>query len=132
MLEVITLETLTKIDNGRLDEAFKQDLIEINRDMANRPFDDSVRSLTLKIKFKPATFDNKTKKLEQVGVEFEIKKSLPPRNTSPVVMNVNDNNEFLFNDLSLDEPNQHTLDEVVSVDEDEASPASLKINTAAS
>lgn len=108
-LKQLTIDTIGNIDDGRVRLAIDRDLEAICKDVSNRPFDASRRSLTIKIDIIPTP--NSDGVLETVEVDVTTTAKVPKRRAQPAKMLIKPNGKLLFNDHSQDDPKQLTLDQ---------------------
>jgi hypothetical protein len=105
----LTLGSIKDLDNGRLNEAFRQELAHVVRDCNDRSNDQTARKVSLVFSVTP-----KDDAGEAVDVELEIKSTVPPRRSRPFEMAVDMRGgagDLIFNDASPDNVKQRTLDE---------------------
>lgn len=111
MKQKLTLASIKDLDNGRLSEAFRQELGHVVKDCYDRPNDGTARKVALTFSVTP-----KGEGGEAVEVELEIKSTVPPRRSRPFEMAVHPREgDLIFNSDSPDDIRQGTLDEVEPV-----------------
>ena len=101
------LAQLATMDNGRLGLTFKQLLKTCESDCKDRPGLLASRSVTLTVKLTPEMADNG--ELESCNVKHEFDVKLPKRTSKNYNMRAVPGG-LLFNDASLDDVRQGTLD----------------------
>lgn len=112
MIKQLTIDTLGDIDDGRVRLAIDRDLEAICKDLMNRPFDSSRRSLTIKIDIIPTPRSDGV--LETVDVDVTTVTKVPKRRAQPAKMQIKPSGQvgkFLWNDASQSDPKQMTLDQ---------------------
>ncbi len=108
----LRLEELESLDDGRVVAAFNQALKRAARDCEDRPGEEAVRKVTLQCEIKPLMSESGD--LEDVEVSFQIKDTVPTRKTKKYTCayrRLSQGTNLVFNDMSDENPNQHTLDE---------------------
>jgi len=118
MLKEFSLADLKSLDDGRVDEAFKQALERVLGDCSDRPGADSVRKVVLQMELLPIC--GESGELEDVKVGFQVKETIPTRKSKVYSMDVrrtsgNDGRhrrQLVFNDMSEDNVAQRTVDEL--------------------
>jgi hypothetical protein len=108
-VEKFTLASLIDIDGGRIREAWEQALRRCRDDCHDRPGVAKGRKVTLHAILTPVCEPDGS--LGSVDVSFEIDDSLPKRQSPSYNMRAA-RGGLLFNELSPDDINQRTLDEV--------------------
>ena len=103
----LTLESLSKIDGGRLNVAFQQELHRVLQDCIDRPALDTPRTITLKVSTVPTLNDDGT--LGNAVHKVTINGNLPKRESKPYHSHAG-NRGFFVDDLSLDDADQRTFD----------------------
>lgn len=114
MLHPLTLENVALIDGGRIKLAVDLHLKKLLDDCLDRPGTETSRELTLKLAVKPC-LDPDTGECDDVDIEFEIGSKVPKHRSKPVNCTVRKSTRgtmALFNDLSEDNAQQKTIDEV--------------------
>lgn len=103
---------MLEIDSGRIKAALDLELQKMIEDCEDRPLVTKDRVVTLKIKLKPVCNDTT---MESVDVSCEINGKVPVRATNAYNMRARKRAghwSLVYNDLSKDNVNQRTLDEV--------------------
>lgn len=106
----LNVDSLKKIDDGRIDVAFQQEIRHVIQDMQDRPGDDRDRIVTLKLVFKPLCDDRGD--LESVNVKMDIGSKVPSRKTKVFDMKARNSARgpmLVFNEDSLDDMDQTTI-----------------------
>ena len=106
----LTLATIASMDDGRLGEAIDQKIAQVYADLKDRPNLNKDRAVSIKVIFRPVP-DDDGQGLVEVFTQFEIKASMPT-STSRRYHCKADRNGMMFNELSPDEANQLTIDDV--------------------
>lgn len=109
MLTKFELAALVDIDGGRINTAFMQALNRCRLDCEDRPGTKKARKVTMTVDLIPVIDERGD--LGDVVVSFQIKDSLPIRESRPYTMRAQ-KGTLVFNDLSREDPNQLTLDEL--------------------
>lgn len=109
MLKQITLSSVAELDSSRIATAFDQALRRCEADLKDRPAVRAARSVSLTITLKPDT--DSTGELTSVSVAFDVKESIPKRSSRAYVAEMG-RAGLHVNDLSPDDPNQLTLDDI--------------------
>lgn len=126
-LEKFDLETLAKIDEGRIKNAFELALRRCIDDCNERPAFDKTRKVSLVVMMTPVA--DEMGNLDEVTVAFDIGETVPKRQSREYSMQVRGKTQrsLFFNELSPDDIKQMTIDESgprrVAEDDDELSPA---------
>lgn len=106
--QVLTLESLSALDHGKIPAAFNDHMQRVLRDVEDRRLDDRARTITIKCEVKPESEDT-------VNVAFNITSSVPDhrsREYNMLLKNVGGAKRgLLFNPESDDDVQQGTLDE---------------------
>lgn len=106
-LEKFALDSLSRIDDGRLAAAFRHALKRCEDDCRDRPAVKDPRRITLHVTLEPVVEDGDD--LSSVDVSFKIVDSVPKRQTRKYNMRAVPGG-LLFNEASPDEVRQMTLD----------------------
>jgi hypothetical protein len=106
-IEKFRLESLATIDGGRIKEAFEQAFARLVADCHDRPDLKAARKLGLIVIVEPIS-DGGT--LNSIDVNFEMKDSLPKRESRSYNMALDQGGHVVFNELSPEEIRQRTLD----------------------
>lgn len=109
VIERFDLGAISRIDEGRMKEAFEQALRRCMEDCKDRPAVDDERTVSLKASLVPVVGDDGS--LESVDVTFQISDSVPKRKSRIYNMK-SKNGALLFNELSPDDIRQGTIDQV--------------------
>ena len=114
-LTKLKLATLATMDDGRLAVAFEQHLRRCELDIKDRPGVESERVITMTISMKPKSHTTETGQviLESVKSTVKMHDSVPKRKSAPYDLQLDPRGGLLFNDASLDNALQGTLDDVV-------------------
>jgi hypothetical protein len=106
----LTLKNLGELKDGKLAVAFQQAMTRIVGDMMDRPGVNKPRKLTMMIATLPVLDEDGD--LGTVDVQVQMKESYPDRSTGKVRMAPRRNGSLVWNELSLTDPEQRTIDEV--------------------
>lgn len=109
MQQMLSMKSLSEIDNGRLREAFDQALRRAHADCKDRPSVKGARKISLQLSISPVV-DVDTGDLDSCDVGFKIKEAVPERGTRAYNM-VSDSEGLVFNDLARTNARQQTLDD---------------------
>lgn len=104
----LSLETLAKIDNGRIREAFELELQHCYADCADRPALEEARKVTITASLVPVPDDRGT--LDTVRVRFQVQSTQPKRTSKHYEMRAQ-GGALLWNELSPDAVKQMTIDQ---------------------
>jgi hypothetical protein len=110
MKKELKLETIVKIDDGRIAEAWNQALSRVVLDCKDRPGCPDARKVILQMDVVPIIAEDGD--LDTVTGNFQIKDSLPVRKSRQYEFDPKRNGMLAFNDLSEDNVAQRTLDEL--------------------
>ncbi len=104
--------SLMMVDDERVKAAIDLNLRQLAADIDDRGSDGAKRSLTLQIDLTPNVHEGC---VTSVDAEIQITAKTPPRRTRPISMKLGADKSgkpmLEFNDASLDDPRQGTLDE---------------------
>ena len=106
----LTLKNLGEFTDGKLGVAFEQAMRRIVNDMMDRPGVDKPRKLSMLISAKPILDEDGD--LGTVDVQVTLKEHYPDRSTGKVRMAPRRNGSLVWNELSLTDPEQRTIDEM--------------------
>jgi len=106
----LTLSQLDSLDDGRIVVAWQQALKRAVADCEDRPAVGEARKIVLQTEIVPRLDEDG--RLSTVGVQFQIKDSAPVRKTKKYDMQPRRGKQLVFNDLSDDNVQQRTLDEM--------------------
>jgi hypothetical protein len=113
MLRPLTFENIAEIDAGKIKVAFEQHLQKLVADCAERPGNETARTLSLQLNVVPV-IDPDNGNCDDVNIEFEIGSKVPKHRSRMVNCNMRKTNSgqmLVFNDLSEDDAEQKTLDQ---------------------
>lgn len=110
MIEKFEMKSLATIDGGRINAAFERELKRIREDCIDRPGLKRPRQVQLMVTLSPVMDDNGTD-LASCNVQFQIKSSLPKRESKVFNMTADRRGDLLFNELSPEDVRQRTIDE---------------------
>jgi hypothetical protein len=110
MLKKFGINDLPTLDDGRVAATVDKLIRTVVEDCSNRPGVGAARDVTLKIKIKPQTDERGM--CTDVHVDVVSSCTVPNGQSKTFAMAVRPNGTVLFNDLSPDQPRQHTTDEV--------------------
>jgi hypothetical protein len=102
------LETLLLLDDGIIAKQWDQELQQIALDCDSRALDNRPREITLKLTLTPIT-DNHGECVE-VKSEFDVTSKRPSHRSRAYSMAMRRGGMLVFNNLSLGNANQQTLD----------------------
>lgn len=103
------LENLKELDDGRVIEAFNQAIKRAMDDVNDRPGMKKPRTVTLHTSIVPICDEHGM--LDSVKVQMKIVDTVPKRETRVYDMAARRGGMLVFNDLSMDNAKQKTLDE---------------------
>lgn len=103
-------ETLHRLDDGRVCEAFNQAIRRAVLDCEDRPAETKTRKVVLQCELKPVCDDRG--ELTDVAFLFQVKDSVPTRKSKVYrgAYRKTGGTNLVFNDLSDEDPGQGTLD----------------------
>lgn len=104
------LDTLKELDMGKIPAAFNHELAYVVKDCLDRPGDDAVRAVELRLEVTPDC--DASGVAETVTAEFSVKSKIPPRRTKKFQLQASANGTVIVNPESADDVNQGTLDEL--------------------
>lgn len=107
-IEKFDLGSVSKLDEGRIREAFEQALKRCLADCKDRPAVSDARKVQLLATLTPVVGDNG--EMESCDVHFEIHDSVPKRKTKIYNMK-SKGGALFFNELAPGDINQGTLDD---------------------
>lgn len=107
-LHELTLDTLAKMDGGRVGAAFQQSLKRALLDCEDRPHEQKPRVITLQLGIMPAIADGDDV-CDEVRAKVLVSDSVPKRQTRPYSLRLRAGGKAAFNDESLDDINQMSL-----------------------
>jgi len=112
----LTLGSLmNQLDGGRISEAFMAELRRVGADMDDRPGDDKERTVVLTLKLKPVIDDGGD--CESVNGSFHVASTVPKRRSKNYNFGIrNRGAQLVFNDMSEDNVQQRTIDELAGED----------------
>lgn len=108
-LEKFSIDSLKKMDGGRVAIAFEQALKRCQLDCSDRPGLKSARKISLIAVMTPVLDEEGN--LDSVDLEFEIKDNIPARKSRPYNMQTAPRGGLLWNEFSPEDVRQLTLDE---------------------
>jgi hypothetical protein len=101
-------KALAVIDGGRIAEAINQELRKAALDCDDRPGDKRARKVTLQLEIVPKVDDRGN--CDSVDVTAQVKAIHPSRKSQKFDMSLRKNGVLAFNEESLDNADQRTLD----------------------
>jgi hypothetical protein len=117
MRRELKLEELMHVDGGRIAVAFNQALARLAADCEDRPGDNKPRVVTLQCALVPMV--DARGQYEDAKAQFQISDSIPKRKSKVIDLQPTrkskggrQEHSFAFNDLSEDDANQRTIDEM--------------------
>lgn len=106
-VHALNLKSLMEnLDNGRVAEAFQQELRRCVADCEDRPADPKPRSVVIQLNLEPVAIDNG---LDSVNGKFVVTSTVPKRRSKQYNFAVRRGNQLVFNDLSDGNIHQGTL-----------------------
>lgn len=108
LLQELTLESLAKMDGGRLGLAFQQALKRVVQDCDDRPGEKKPRSVTIHLAAIPILDEDGL--ADNCKIQFQIADSVPKRRSKVYDMSLRKGGHLLFNDDSLDSVDQGTFE----------------------
>ena len=108
------LDTVNQVADGTIVEAFNVHVKRAVQDISDRPGDKKARKVVLTMELTPVLQANGL--ADNVAMEVKIKSSIPDHVSRTVEAAIKRNGTALFNDMSPDNPDQMTLDQVSSDD----------------
>lgn len=110
MQQKFSLETIASMDGGRLAIALAEAIKRMESDCRDRPSLDKPRTVTFMIGMRPVA-DPDSDELAEVTVKFSIGEKIPKRESLQYTMKPTAKG-LIYNDLSKDNPDQTTIDDV--------------------
>lgn len=113
MLTELTLKSLAELDGGKIGKAFAIHARKLTDDCIDRPGSKAPRKLTIDLIVTPV-LDPNTGECDDVNVEAEIGSKVPKHRSRPIncqVRKTHKGGQLVFNDFSLDNVDQRTLDQ---------------------
>jgi hypothetical protein len=104
-LEKFTFAALAKLDGGRVAKSVDQAILRAVADCNDRPGLDKARRVTLEIDIEPVMEGS----LHDIALTFRVGEKAPPRGSAAVVMRPAADGTLMFQDLSLEDPDQETI-----------------------
>ncbi len=117
---ILSLSSLSEFDEGVATTTWMKALERAILDCRKRPTSKKPRSITFKTFIEPILspgsegLDNTQAVANEVKITFEVSSSNPPSRTTPRPMAITNKNQLFFNSLDPNNPNQLTVDDVVS------------------
>lgn len=105
-LKEFDLLGIAGIEGGKLNTLVKHQMARMSQDCMDRPGDKSPRKLLIELQCKPVLSQDGT--CEEVHQTFECRHKLPTYRSKTYVMKPTKGG-FLFNEDSLDDPNQMAM-----------------------
>lgn len=112
-MKALDLHQIAEMDGGKYGLLFKREMARLAKDMSDRPALKTKRKVTLTIEMTPRVDGD-----QAYGAEFAlaVKTNLPEQKGGINVATFDRDGRLLFNDMSLDNPNQRTMDELEESD----------------
>ena len=110
MMTQFTFDELCKMDDGRVAVAFEHEMKKVVSDISDRPGDQSARSVTLTLRFKPVAPGGT---IDEVTVGFAISSSVPAKKSKQYSMGLRGSDQLMVNPESASNWRQATLDETM-------------------
>lgn len=117
MIRELTLNGLSKVDGGRVDEVFRRHLSRAIADCEDRPGDKTKRVVQIAVLITPDVQQDGA--VTDVNIECEVSSKVPKHISRTINCAVRSNGRAVFNDLSQDDIDQRTLDEQTVGDDDD-------------
>ena len=113
----LAASSMAKLDRGLLDASINQALLQVAQDCADRPTDDRVREVNIKITVQPLTVldeASRTMMLTGASGQYKVTTKVPPRESKPLNFGIQQNKDgsdcaFLFNENAPDNWKQRTF-----------------------
>lgn len=106
--KLLTLESLARVDNGRMKVAMEQELQTIHNDLRDRPGVTGTRKVVLVLEFKPDLEPDRGD-LAGAKLEFSIESKLPKRKSRRTDLRSAPGG-MIFNDIAPENADQLTID----------------------
>ena len=100
-----SLEKLGKLDLGKVNAAFDQQMQRVVHDCEDRPHDQTARKVILTANVRPIV----ESKGEELDIEFEVLSSVPKVRSKPYRMSVGQGGALAFNPDLPEDPESQTL-----------------------
>lgn len=110
-LKQLNFAGLQELDAGMLAAAVNEAMANAVQDMKNRIIVTGNRQITIDIFLKPVAVD-RAGTLEQVKITYGLKEKWPVRKSAETVCGVKHSGMLYFNELSPNNPDQRTIDEL--------------------
>ncbi len=107
-LHDLTLESLAKLDGGRIGQAFQLSLKRASQDCEDRPQVKKMREITIKVGVLPVAAADDDH-CDEVAWQAVVSDAVPKRQTRVYSARVRAGGKAAFNDESLDDVNQMSL-----------------------
>jgi hypothetical protein len=108
VLEKLELATLSKLDHGKVAEAFRMHLKRAAEDCTDRPGDGKTRMVVLEIGLVPVL--DESGDCYEVQAQCQVKSKVPAHKTKVLSLGARMNGLLVFNPESPDAVDQGTLD----------------------
>lgn len=113
---VLSLESLDKLDDGRVAIAWRMAVASAIRDCVDRPGDKAVRSVTLRLDVKPTQGD--FGQCDGAVGEFQIITKVPVRRSKPYSFGLSNKEGLAFSSESPENVDQQTFAELAEHEDD--------------
>lgn len=113
MLTELTFKSLADLDGGKIGKAFAIHARKLTDDCIDRPGSKAPRKLSIELIVTPV-LDPNTGECDDVNIEAEIGSKVPKHRSRPIncqVRKTSKGGQLVFNDFSLDNVDQRTLDQ---------------------
>lgn len=110
----LVLDTLHKLDDGRVSEAWRQAVRRAVTDCEDRPGVGDARKITLTLELVPVCDEQKD--LLSIHGSFQVADTLPKRKSRVYDFAPRNDGKLAFNDMSDDNAAQSTLDQIGGFD----------------
>ena len=108
----LSLESLKDFADGTVEASFNRHLKRAIEDCDDRAGDSKARKVTIEVLLSPQQLQDGS--TCNIKAECKIKSSVPDHISRPIECRIKQGGKAVFNDLSPDNPDQMTLDQVPS------------------
>ena len=106
----LSLEALQDFADGTVAVSFNQHLKRAINDCDDRPGDSKARKVTLEVMITPQQLQDGN--ACNITTECKVKSSVPDHISRPIECRIKQGGKAVFNDMSPDNPDQMTIDQV--------------------
>ena len=114
----LTLETIRRLDGGKVAIAFDHEIAQLVRDVTDRPGDKTARKAKLEVTAVPR-LNEVDGSLDTIGLTFRVSSTTPVRRSLEYPMLGTNAGKLLFQEASPRDPRQTELPYTERVDDDE-------------